>query len=224
MRSFDKIEKEAAKRKGGAKALDAMLTPPLPPQKIRKKPDDRWLSEMSKCVFQAGFSWRLIEDKWPAFEKEFHKFDVARAAMMSPDEFDRLMKAEGIVKNAAKIRSVSENAIYLRAIAKEHGSVGAYFAGWKTADYCDNLRALQKSGARLGGRAAQIFLRRMGVDTLVFSPDVLAALKREGVVAKSPGGKKEWAALQEAIDDWSAASGRSLNEISQILAFSVESA
>jgi hypothetical protein len=61
----------------------------------------------------------------------------------------------------------------------------------------------------------------MGVDTLVFSNDMVQALVREGVVQKTPSSKKDWDALQAAIATWQEQSDRSLNEISQILAFSV---
>jgi hypothetical protein len=50
---------------------------------------------------------------------------------------------------------------------------------------------------------------------------VLTALAREGVTDKSPSSAKSWKALQAAIDQWTVQSSRSLNEISQILAFSV---
>lgn len=222
MRHFDRIISAAAKRKGGLTSLERLLSKPAPASKLRKVPGDRWLSEMTRCVFEAGFNWRVIESKWTNFEQAFDGFDIRRWAMMSPDDLDDLMKADGIVRNAAKIRSVGENAAYLLRLAAEHGSAGAYFAGWKTADYCENVRALQKEGSRLGGVTGQRFLRRMGVSALIFTPDVLKALACEGVVRKAPSSKAEWASLQAAIDQWSAESGRSLTEISQILAFSVD--
>lgn len=221
MRPFREIHSIAAKRKGGPKKLEAQLTLPYSPARIRKTPDGRFLAEMTKCVFQAGFSWSVIESKWAGFEAAFEGFDVARWSLMTPDDLDRLLKEDAIVRNAGKIKSVGENAAYLSGLAKEAGSVGRHFAAWKAAQYCDNLRALQKNGSRLGGRTGQTFLRRMGVDTLVFSPDVLSALKREGVIDKAPSSAKSWAALQRAIDQWTDQSSRSLNEISQILAFSV---
>ena len=221
MRQFKEILAIAAKRKGGPKKLEALLTPPRTPAQLRKTPDDRWLAGMTKCVFQAGFSWSVIENKWESFEQAFDGFEVNRWSLMTPDDLDRLLRTDGIVRNAGKIRSVGENAAYLVSLAREFGSAGWHFASWKTADYCENLQELQKRGARLGGRTGQTFLRRMGVDTLVLTPDVLTALAREGVADKSPGSVKSWKALQAAIDQWTVQSSRSLNEISQILAFSV---
>ncbi|HFD91924.1 MAG TPA: 3-methyladenine DNA glycosylase [Gammaproteobacteria bacterium] len=222
MQSMKQITAIAARRKGGGAALERLLTRPLSPARIRKIPDDRWLSAMTKCVFQAGFNWQVIEDKWARFEEVFAGFDTHRWRMMSDDDLDRLLKEDGIVRNAAKLRSVRENAAFLDDMAEAHGSAGAYFATWQRGDYCRHLRELQKGGSRLGGKTGQIFLRRMGVDTLVFSDDVIKALQREGIVDRMPGSNKDWRSLQDAIDVWHGESGRTLNEISQILAFSVE--
>lgn len=63
MRDFQQIFDIAADRKGGAEALEGMLSVPKPPKELAAIPDDRWLSMMAKCVFQAGFSWKVIEAK-----------------------------------------------------------------------------------------------------------------------------------------------------------------
>jgi len=222
MRSLENITNIAAKRKGGIEALELLLSPPSEPAAICKITDDRWLSAMTKCVFQAGFKWQIIEDKWPRFEEVFDRFDIYRWLMMSDDDLDRLLKTDGIVRNVSKLRSVRDNAAYLVNLAESHSTAGHYFANWKTSDYCQNMRGMQKRGARLGGKTGQIFLRRMGIDTLVFTTDVLKALKREGVVDRIPTSIRDWSSLQTVIDTWCEKSGRSLNEISQILAFSVD--
>lgn len=222
MRSITEITQIAAKRKGGSAALERLLSRPLSPRKIRKIPDDRWLSAMTKCIFQAGFNWQIIENKWPRFEEVFEGFDLGRWMMMSDDDLDRLLKTDGIVRNVAKIRSVRENATFLKEVSDGHGSVGDYFAVWTAANFCNNLRELQKKGARLGGKTSQIFLQRMGVDAIAFTPDVIKALQREDVVDRIPGSNRAWARLQAAIDSWRNQSDRSLTEMSQILAFSVD--
>ena len=222
MRPLDEIIRIAAGRKGGQRALESLLSRPLPQEKIAEIPDDRWLSAMTKCVFQAGFNWQIIENKWDRFEEAFEGFDIFRCAMMSDDDLDRLLKTEGIVKNVAKIRSVGQNAAFLKTLADQYGNVGQYFAGWKPTDYCKNLRDIQKKGARLGGRCGQTALRRMGVDTIIFTPDVIKALKNAQIIDRIPGSQKDWNALQAAIDSWGQSSSRTLTEISRILAFSVD--
>ena len=222
MRSIEDITGIAAKRKGGIEVLESLLSPPSRPAELRKKADDRWLSAITKCVFQAGFKWQTIEDMWPRFEEVFDGFDIYRWFMMSDDDLDWLLKTDGIVRNVAKLRSVRDNAAYLVNIVETHHSAGHFFSNWKTSGYCQNMRSMQKEGARLGGKTGQIFLRRMGVDTLVFTNDVLKALNREGVIDRVPTSIRDWVSLQAAIDTWCETSERSLNENSQILAFSVD--
>ena len=65
VRHFDEIFEIAAARHGGLDALEATLSPPLPAAELAAIPEDRWLSTLSKCVFQAGFNWKVIENKWP---------------------------------------------------------------------------------------------------------------------------------------------------------------
>ena len=222
MRTFDDLFTLAAGRHGGAEALEARLIGPSPREQIRATPDDRWLSAATRCVFQAGFNWRVIDSKWDRFEQVFEDFDPRRWALMGAEDLDRLLKTDGIVAHAAKIKSVGDNARFLRGLAEAHGSVGAWFAGWEIKDYGANLQALRAGGSRLGGRTGQDFLRRMGVDTLVFGTDVLKALAREGVVSKMPNSAKDLAAVQAAIDAWHAQSGRSLRHVSQVLALSTD--
>ena len=68
MRSFDEIYAISADRHGGAEALESTLSKPLPPDELAAIPDDRWLSTITRCVFQAGFNWKVIENKRDGFE------------------------------------------------------------------------------------------------------------------------------------------------------------
>ena len=101
---------------------------------------------MTACVFRAGFSWAVIDKKWPGFEAAFWKFNVKRCAAMSDKDQDALLKDRRIVRNAAKILSVRDNAIWLAHLAKEHGSAARFFAGWPDEDYAGLLEVLKKEG------------------------------------------------------------------------------
>lgn len=63
MRSFDEIYDISADRKGGAEALEGMLKSPVPVDELAARPASGWLREMARAVFQAGFSWKVIEAK-----------------------------------------------------------------------------------------------------------------------------------------------------------------
>jgi len=217
---FKEIEARAAARKGGADALEALLLKPSDRATIEAIPEDRWLAEMTRAVFQSGFSWELITKRWPSFEAAFEGFDVTRWIFMSDDDLDHLLKAPGIIANAQKIRSVGGNARFLSDLVKDHGSVGAYFAASPLERYIDLCQDMKARGSRLGGVTGQYVLRRMGVDALILTSSVVKVLVATGIVSGPPTSKKDLAAVQAAIKTWHAESGRGLTQMSQILAFS----
>lgn len=224
MRDFNAIFAVAAKRKGGAPALEAMLaeTASRSPAEIAATPDDRILAEMSRRIFNAGFSSKVIAEKWPAFEAAFDGFDPRACAFMTEERFDALLKDRGIVRNAAKIKAVTVNARLLLDLAAEHGSAAGFLAGWPDTDHVGLLDLLRKRGSHLGGDAAGRFLRGIGKPAFIMTPDVVAALIREGVLDKAPSARRDFAAVQAAFNAWMAQSGRDLTAISRVLALSVE--
>src|SRR5579872_2301246 len=137
MTPFAEIFARAVKRKGGKAALERILamTAPRPPAEIASTPDDRILAEMTRRIFYAGFSSKVVDDKWPAFEQGFDGFDPNACAFMSDEQFERLTQDRGIVRNGAKIRSVQLNAQFLLALQAEHGSAAKFFADWPDTDY-----------------------------------------------------------------------------------------
>ncbi|SPH24385.1 DNA-3-methyladenine glycosylase 1 [Defluviimonas aquaemixtae] len=220
MRSFTEIYAIAAKRKGAA-AVEARLTKPLAPEEIVQTTDDRWLSTMAKSIFQAGFNWKVIEAKWDGFESAFEGFEPSRVALYGDAELDRLLADKGVVRNGAKLSAVISNAVFLTDLAREYGTAARFFADWPDKDYVGLLDLLSKRGSRLGGATGQRVLRVMGKPAFVLSKDVTARLIAEGVVDKAPTSKRDLAAVQSAFNAWNRQSGRSLTEISQVLAMSI---
>ena len=80
-------------------------------------PDDRWLAGMTKRVFQSGFSWQIIEDRWPGFERAFDGFRPGRVALSGPDDMERLLADTGIVRNGQNIKATVANAVFVAALA-----------------------------------------------------------------------------------------------------------
>ena len=224
MRPFADIFAEAAQRKGGAAALERILveTRSRPPAEIAAIPDDRILAEMTRRIFYAGFSSKVIDDKWAAFERGFQGFDPHACAFMTEARFDALLNDRAIVRNGAKIRAVQQNAKFVLALKNEHGGAARFFAHWPDEDYVGLLDVLKKRASHLGGDAAARFLRAIGKPAFIATPDMVAALIRERVLDRAPGGKRDLAALQAAFNQWSAESGRDLTAISRVLAMSID--
>lgn len=223
MRSFDEILSIATERHG-AQAMHGYhgAAAPKSAAELAAIPDDRWLSMATRCVFQAGFNWKVIEAKWDGFEAAFEGFDLGRWVLANDDDLAALLADKRIVRNGAKIASVPHNARFFAEISKEHGGVGQWIGDWPSVDLVGLLDELAARGSRLGAATGQYFLRFMGKDGFILSRDVVAALIREGVIDKQPGSKKARAAVQQAFNDWAAESGHSLTAISQTLARSID--
>jgi 3-methyladenine DNA glycosylase Tag len=219
--SFQSVINIAAANKGGMEALEEILPTPASPDELANIPDDRWLSMMTKRIFQSGFVWSVVEAKWAGFETAFEGFEPRRLAMYADEDLDRLVSNPEIIRNGTKIKSAIENARFLVDLANEQGAAGAYFARWPDDDYIGLLDLLKKRGNRLGGNTGQYILRSMGKPAFVLSKDVVAALIREGVVDKAPTSRKAMVAVQDAFNQWSRETGRNLSGLSRILAASV---
>lgn len=220
MRDFDEIFAIAAERKGGADALEALLPTPLSPQELAAIPEDRWLAQFTKGIFQAGFNWKVIENKWPGFEEAFNGFDVNRCAFLNDEEFDALLSNKAVVRNGMKLRTVIDNAIFIQEL-REEGGIGQVIGHWPSTDFIGLLDLLKKRASRMGGATAQYSLRFIGVDSFVLSQDVTARLIAEGVIDKPATSKTAQRAVQAAFNTWMEQSGRGLSQISRVLAMSV---
>ena len=220
MRSFEEIYEITAERKGGPAALEAMLDTPVPAAELAQIPEDRWLAQMTKSVFQAGFNWKVIENKWAGFETAFHGFDVGRCAFMDDVWFDQLLTDASIVRNGAKIATVRDNAAFLMEL-REKGGAGVVLGGWPSEGYISLLDLMKRDGSRLGAATGQYAMRFMGRDSFVLGRDVVARLIAEGVIDKQPTSKTAMRAVQAAFNTWMDQSGRGLTQISRILAMSL---
>jgi 3-methyladenine DNA glycosylase Tag len=222
MISFDAIRARAEARKGGAAALARLLPPKPNPKTLAALKDDRALAEMAKRVFSAGFAWSVIEAKWPGFEEAFQNFEPARLAF-EPDEFwEGLTKDARIVRNAAKIVSVRANARFVRDVAKEHGSFGAFLAAWPSSDEVGLLELLAKRGDRLGGNTGQMLLRFLGWDGFVTSKDVVASLRDAGLdLGEEVKSKRDLKLVQEQFNAWAKETSLPYSHLSRICAWSI---
>tara|TARA_R110002096_G_scaffold139439_4_gene293770 strand:+ start:277 stop:954 length:678 start_codon:yes stop_codon:yes gene_type:complete len=221
MRSFEDLMDLAIEFKGDRAAVEALMPAVKAADQIQAVGDDRILALMTRGVFQAGFSWKVIDKKWPGFEEAFEGFVPVRWKFMSDDDLDTLLKDTRIVRNGQKIVSVRDNAIFLCDLDDEYGSAANCFASWPQDDLISLLEMMKKRGSRLGGGTGQYFLRQLGKDSWVLSHDVVQALIREGVVDKMPTSKTAMRAVQSAFNDWATESARPFAHISRVLALSV---
>ncbi len=61
-------------------------------------------------VFQVGLSWSVVFGKRDAFREAFREFDIAKVAVMTDRDIDRLVHDASIIRNRAKIQATVDNA------------------------------------------------------------------------------------------------------------------
>jgi 3-methyladenine DNA glycosylase Tag len=220
---FDTLYQRACERHGGASVLQQLLPAVRSPAALSRTRDDRWLAQMTRCIFQAGFVWRVVDHKWEQFEEVFFGFPPEKIVMLSPEQIDRFASDRRTIRNRQKVLSVQANAQFLLDIQREHGSFGKMVARWPAQDLIGLFALMKQRGSRLGGMTGQRVLRNMGKDTFVLTGDVIRCLQRSGIdVDENPTSKIKLERVQQAFDQWHKESRLPYSHISRICALSLE--
>ncbi|MFL9503770.1 DNA-3-methyladenine glycosylase I [Rhodopseudomonas palustris] len=220
MRPFAEIRDIAIARKGSLETVLANLPVPRTAAELAAIPDDRWLAQMARGIFQAGISWTVVTAKWPGIEAAFHGFAPGRVAMIEGDALEALLSDPRVIRSGAKIVAIRDNA----AVMAANPGFGRKVADWPASDFVGLLDWLTRDFSRLGGTTGQYLMRFMGKDGFLLSRDVVARLQAEGVIDGSATSAKARRAIQAAFDRWQAESGLSQSQISRILAQSIDAA
>ncbi|TNC79833.1 MAG: 3-methyladenine DNA glycosylase [Oleiphilus sp.] len=219
---FEPIMVRATERKGGRAALEHLLLQPASARQIAAIPEDRFLSTMTKCINQAGFSWKVIEQKWPEFEEAFFGFKLDTLCLLSDEQWEAYTQDRRVVRSWQKIKALKDNVAWCYEERCAREGIASLIADWPEDDFVGLLAYIKKHGARLGGNSGQRFLRYMGKDAFVLSKDVVTALQGTGLDLKpEPNSQREMKLIQAAFNQWREETGRPLVQLSQILAFSV---
>ncbi len=218
---FSSIYQRAADRKGGTAALEALTRQPLSPAQLKSYSNADWLSAFSKKVFQSGFVWRVVEQKWPGFREVFFDFAPEKILLLSDEMLAEKATDPRIIRNAGKVLSIQANAQMIYELELEYGPFSALIADWPGERIIELWALLKKRGARLGGNTGAYSLRAMGKDTFLLSQDVEAYLRAYQVIDGGLTSQSSLRKIQAQFNDWQQQSGRSLQQISQIVSMSV---
>jgi DNA-3-methyladenine glycosylase I len=129
----------------------------------RPTTDAAYFENLTRCIFQAGLSWRTVAEKWPNFKKAFNDFDAKTIASYGAEDVKRLMEDKGIIRNRQKILATIHNAREFEQIVGEYGS----FQRWldsldKTNNYALVVQRLVNRFRHVGENTARIFLYTVG--------------------------------------------------------------
>jgi 3-methyladenine DNA glycosylase Tag len=127
MRKFAEIYAIAAERKGDLDDRMGLMDLPKSREELAAIPDNRWLSGMTRCVFNVGFNWYVVGNMRPAFEEVFGGFEIGPCSMLNDDDLGCLISDSRIVHSGRKIRTVPENATFTKNLSVQHGGAGSFF-------------------------------------------------------------------------------------------------
>ena len=175
MEKYSDIKDRAIQRKGSEEMLNSLLSQPLADINFLTLTDDTWLEEFTRKIFQSGFYWSVINNKWSGFREVFWDFNITKLLMMSPEMYEQRASDERIVRNYNKVKTIPVNTMMIHTIAQEHGSFSKFLHDWPSEDIIGLWAWLKKHGARLGGNTGAYSLRVMGKDTFLLSRDVVTS-------------------------------------------------
>ncbi len=219
-RLYSNIYQLASLRKGGDDSLEHLLTAQQPNPELARLPEDRFLAEFTRKVFQSGFVWRVVDNKWPAFEELFWGFDVDKLMMMPDEMLERKAADPAIIRNLKKVWTIRENAFFINDVRQREGSFSEFIADWPTEDIIGLWQFLKKHGHRLGGNTGPYALRFLGKDTFLLSRDVEQFLREREIIDGGLSSQRSLKAIQAFFNNLQQESGRPLCELSRLISFS----
>jgi 3-methyladenine DNA glycosylase Tag len=131
-----------------------------PPPRARPKNLADYLEALSRPVFQAGISWRVVDAKWDGISKAFKGFDPKKVAAFGPKQVDAVIANEAVIRSRPKIEAVIDNAQTLMELDAEHGGFGRYLKAH--GDTAAVARDLQRQFRFIGPSGAYMFLYMVG--------------------------------------------------------------
>lgn len=224
MEKISSIYQRALERKGGEQYLEILLGsyPALAQShsELAQLGSDRFLAEFSKKVFQSGFVWRVVENKWPNFEESFFNFNVEKVLMMPEEMLERKAQDPKIIRNFKKVQTIKLNAQMIYDVEVEHGCFSEFIANWPSEDIIGLWAFLKKQGQRLGGNTGPYALRALGKDTFLLTRDVENYLRAHDIISGGLTSKTSLNSIQHCFNQWQQESGESLEYISKLISYS----
>ena len=219
LETFDKLYSRAAKRKGGDKILALLLADLDELQDVAELTDDRILSAFTKKVFQSGFIWRVVENKWLNFEDSFFNFNLEKVLMMPEEMMERKAADPKIIRNYNKVKTIKANAQMMFEEQSNGHSFSKFLAQWPSNDIIGLWAYLKKHGSRLGGNTGPYALRVLGKDTFLLTRDIEAYFRATNIIDGGIQSKKSLAAIQHSFTVWQQQSDYSLAKLSRLVAY-----
>ncbi|MBW3605246.1 MAG: DNA-3-methyladenine glycosylase I [Actinobacteria bacterium] len=122
------------------------------PRQITPTTPADYFEVLTRAVFNAGMSWRVVQAHWPALADAFADFDPAIVAGFDEHDVDRLVDDDRLIQSRGKIAAIPVNARTFVDLAERHDGFDAWLAGIDDYDareraLCSHFRYIGEFGA-----------------------------------------------------------------------------
>lgn len=118
------------------------------PRQITARTPADFFEVLTRAVFNAGLSWRVVQARWPAIAEALAGFDPVVLAGYDEHDVDQLVTDDRIIRSRGKLDAVCVNArTFLDVTDRPDG-----FAGWLATfdEYDAQERALRRAFKYIG--------------------------------------------------------------------------
>ncbi len=115
---------------------------------------------MARAMFNAGLSWKVVQNKWPGLCDAFEGFAPSAVAGFDGERIAAILARSDVISSSAKVTGVVENAKTFLALTEAHGSVLAWLR--EMEDYWAREKALKKRFKWIGDFGAYWMLYTLG--------------------------------------------------------------
>ncbi|MBY8988244.1 MAG: DNA-3-methyladenine glycosylase I, partial [Candidatus Lokiarchaeota archaeon] len=135
----------------------------IPPQ---QKPNNEngYFEILSKAVFNAGFSYQVVNTKWKGIKEVFNEFDPEILSNWTIDDISDAMESPKMIRNSRKVKAIVSNAKIFLELIDKHRSFENYLKSFRNKSYEEKQQILAKQFKWLGPTGAHFFLWSIGED------------------------------------------------------------
>jgi 3-methyladenine DNA glycosylase Tag len=132
------------------------------PRQIRPQQPSDYFEVLSRAVFNAGLSWRVVHAHWPATADAFADFDPHVVAGFDDQDVDRLLADDRLIQSRGKLAAIPVNARTFVQLAADHTGFDRWLHTF--AGHDERERGMCRAFKYIGEFGAYWSLYTLGID------------------------------------------------------------
>ena len=122
------------------------------PKQFQPRTLSDYFETIVRAMFNAGFTWQVVEAVWPHFHQALDQFDPKKVAQYEQSDLLRLLGNDKLIQSRSKLEAVISNAKRFMELVDGHNG----FPGWLQShkDFQGTQKALIEEFAYIGDYSA----------------------------------------------------------------------